>query len=133
MPKRPKRNASSLSVIDAVAKFGEAMVSRPRATHEDIRDAFTVVLESLGYSQRNRFHETPLEGGRSDTRLTTDDYVTVAVVEYKSSRDPFNEEQLFSYARSLGLRYSLFVTPERVAVFEREGEHLVEVARCVDL
>lgn len=119
--------------MEAIAKFGSAMASRPNATHEDIRDAFTVVLESLGYGQKNRFHETPLGGGRLDTRLTTDDYVTVAVVEYKSRRDLFNETQLINYARNLRIKHTVFVTTDKIVLFDREGDHLVEVQRCPDL
>ncbi len=133
MPRARRATASPLNPRDAISSFGNAMAMRPNATHEDIRDSFTVVLESLGYGQKNRFHETPLGGGRLDTRLTSDDYVTVAVVEYKSRRDPFNERQLLGYARSLRLKDAMFVTTDKIVLFEREGDRLTELKRCPDL
>jgi len=107
--------------------------SKPKASHEDVRGAFSKVFEFLGYPEKNRLHERASKAGKCDLRLITDEGLVYAIVEFKKPGAPLEEDKFREYMYDLRVNYGVFTDGKILKMYEIMLDELKELGSLIRL
>ena len=127
---------SRSDVDELMRKLREAydiIQNKPQASHEDVRAAFSKVLDCLGYPEINRLHERATKAGRSDTRLTTDEGLVHAIIEFKKPGALLTEDKLRDYMYDLRVNYGILTDGKFLFTYELQLDEVKQIVSPIDV
>jgi len=111
----------------------DILQNKPQASHEDVRAAFSKVLDCLGYPETNRLHERATKVGRSDTRLITDESLIHAIIEFKKPGALLIKDKLTDYMYNLRVNYGILTDGKILFMYQLQLDELQEIGSPIDM